>query len=147
MQNNANSRPETQAWIGGQNLYTNTARKGPPQTPRRLFLVYMYFPAFSLETKLFGIHQTSFLPVEALEFSELKTPLVYAFFPPNGNSYKMAATGWRTKRLTSIYIQSLLGGLHRDRSSAACSSRADHQVASLTRHWISVQTSRYRPMT
>ena len=31
---------------------------------------------------LFGIHQTSFLPVEALEFSELKTPLVYAFCPP-----------------------------------------------------------------
>ena len=26
----------------------------------------MYFPSFSLENKLFGIHQTSFLPVEAL---------------------------------------------------------------------------------
>ena len=47
--------------------------------------MYMYFPAFSLETKLFGIHQTSFLPVEALEFSELKTPLVYAFFPPKSD--------------------------------------------------------------
>ena len=42
----------------------------------------MYFPSFSLENKLFGIHQTSFLPVEALEFSELKTSLVYTFFPP-----------------------------------------------------------------
>ena len=31
----------------------------------------MYFPAFSLENKLFGIHQASFLPVETLEFSEL----------------------------------------------------------------------------
>ena len=34
----------------------------------------------SLENKLLGIHQTSFLPVEALEFSELKTPLVYTVF-------------------------------------------------------------------
>ena len=39
------------------------------------------FPSFSLENKLFGIHQTSFFPVQALEFSELKTPLVYTFFP------------------------------------------------------------------
>ena len=43
----------------------------------------MYFLPFSLENKLFGIHQTSFLPAEALEFSELKTPLVYTFFPSN----------------------------------------------------------------
>ena len=42
----------------------------------------MYFSSFSLENKLFGKHQTSLLPVEALEFSELKTPLVYTFFPP-----------------------------------------------------------------
>ena len=39
-------------------------------------LAYMYFHSFSLESKRFGIHQTSILPVEALEFSELKTPLV-----------------------------------------------------------------------
>ena len=45
-------------------------------------LVYTYFPSFSLENKVFGIHQTSFLPVVALEFSELKTPLVYTFFAP-----------------------------------------------------------------
>ena len=45
-------------------------------TPGRLFGVY-----FPLENKLFGIHQASFLPVEALKFSELKTPLVYTFFP------------------------------------------------------------------
>ena len=44
--------------------------------------MYMYFASFSLENKLFGIHQTSFLPVETLEFSELKTPSVYTFFPP-----------------------------------------------------------------
>ena len=64
--------------------------------------MYMYFPPFSLENKLFGIHQTSFLPVEALEFSELKTPLVYTFFPPkvrtvsvrkNGKSGKISK-GW-----------------------------------------------------
>ena len=42
----------------------------------------MYFPSFSLENKLFAIHQTSFSPVEELEFSELKTPLVYTFSPP-----------------------------------------------------------------
>ena len=45
--------------------------------------VYMYFPSVSLEHKLFGIHQTSFLLAEALEFSEPKTPLVYTFFPSN----------------------------------------------------------------
>ena len=44
--------------------------------------MYLYFTPFSLENKLFGMHQTSFLPVEALEFSELTTPLVYTFFPP-----------------------------------------------------------------
>ena len=45
--------------------------------------MYMYFLSFSHENKLFGIHLTSFLSVGALEFSELKTPLVYTFFPPN----------------------------------------------------------------
>ena len=54
-------------------------------TPGRLFGVYVS-PLFSLENKffaqVFGIHQTSFLPVEALELSELKAPLVYTFFPP-----------------------------------------------------------------
>ena len=60
--------------LGGRNLYTNTARKRSPQTPWRLFGVYafsFFFPSKPL-----------FLPVEALEFSELKTPLVYTFFPP-----------------------------------------------------------------
>ena len=42
----------------------------------------MFFPLFSLENQLFGIHQTSFSPVGEVEFSELKTPLVYTFFPP-----------------------------------------------------------------
>ena len=36
-------------------------------------LVYMRFAPLSLENKLFGVHHL-FLPVEALEFSELKTP-------------------------------------------------------------------------
>ena len=58
-------------------------REGVPHKHLEGSLVYMYFPSFSLENKPFGIHQTSFLPVEALEFSELKTPLVYTFFPPN----------------------------------------------------------------
>ena len=38
-------------------------------------LVYTYF-LLSHEDKLFSIHQTSSLPVEALAFSELKTPLL-----------------------------------------------------------------------
>ena len=46
--------------------------------------MYMFFSFFSLEleNKLLGKHQTSFLPAEALDSSELKTPLVYTFFPP-----------------------------------------------------------------
>ena len=55
-------------------------RRGPPppQTPARLFGVYDF--SFLLPwNKLFDIHQRNplFLAVEALEFSELKTPLVY----------------------------------------------------------------------
>ena len=46
-----------QSLIGAQNLYTNTARRGPPQTPGSLFGVYMYFPSLSL---LFPL-KTSFL--------------------------------------------------------------------------------------
>ena len=41
------------------------------------------------KNKLFGIHQTSFLPIEALEFSELKIDTEYdrAKAPPyNGNN-------------------------------------------------------------
>ena len=73
------------ASVGGQNLYTNTVRRGPPHTPGRLFSVYGFPPLFPWKQafcQVFGIHQTSFLPVEALEFSELKTPLVYTFFSP-----------------------------------------------------------------
>ena len=44
--------------------------------------MFLHFSFFSLENKLFGVHQTPFLPVEVLEFLELKTPLVYTFFPP-----------------------------------------------------------------
>ena len=40
-------------------------REGVPNNHLEGSLVYMYFPSFSLENKLFGIHQTSFLPVEA----------------------------------------------------------------------------------
>ena len=64
--------------VGGQNLYTNALRRCPPQTPGRLFGVYV-FSFFPHENKLFGIHQTFFWPVETLEFSELRTPLVYTF--------------------------------------------------------------------
>ena len=71
-------KPKQESEIGCQNLYTNTVRGGPPQTPGTLFGVYV-FSFFSLENKLSGIHQTSFLTVEALELLELKTPLVYTF--------------------------------------------------------------------
>ena len=57
-------------------------REGVPHKHLEGSSVYMYFPCSSLENKLFGTHQTSFLPVEALEFSELKAPLVHTFFPP-----------------------------------------------------------------
>ena len=50
--------------VGGQNPYTDTARRSSPHK------------------HLEGSLVTSFLPVEALEFSELKTHLVYTFFPP-----------------------------------------------------------------
>ena len=32
--------------LGGQNLYTNTVRRGPPHTPGRLFGVYDFSPLF-----------------------------------------------------------------------------------------------------
>ena len=44
--------------------------------------MYMYFPSFPLKTSFLVYTKTSFLPVETLEFSERKTPLVYTFFPP-----------------------------------------------------------------
>ena len=64
--------------LGGQNLCTNTARR-VPNNHLEGSSVYVSFPSFSLENKLFAIHQTSFWPVEAFEFSELKTPLVHTF--------------------------------------------------------------------
>ena len=73
--------------IGGQNLYTNTVRRGPPRTPGRLFGVHDFFPLFSLENKLFAkflvYTKPLFRLLRHLSFSELKTPLVYTFFPPN----------------------------------------------------------------
>ena len=84
--------------IGGQNLYTNTARRGP-QKHLEASLVYMYFPAFPLENKLYGIHQTSFLPVKELDFSELKTPLVYTLFlPKEGQTYRRTPTGLYSRK-------------------------------------------------
>ena len=58
--------------------------------------MYMYFPPLSLENKLYGIHQTSFLPVAALELSELKTPLVYIFPSEDrvGGSQCLRDTAW-----------------------------------------------------
>ena len=58
-------------------------REGVPNNHLEGSLVYMYFPPFSLDNKLFGITPNLFFwPVETLEFSELKTPLVYTFSLP-----------------------------------------------------------------
>ena len=46
-------------FLRGQNLYTNTARRGP-NNHLEGSLLYMYFLSFSVENKLFDIHQTSF---------------------------------------------------------------------------------------
>ena len=64
------------AFIGRPKLYTNTV-----QTPERLFGVKGIFRFFPLKASNLGRHQTSFWPVEALGFSERKTPLVYTFAP------------------------------------------------------------------
>ena len=68
--------------IGGLNLYTNAARRGPPQTPRRLLGVCVFSFFFPLKTSSLVYTKPLFWPIEALEFAELKTPLVYTFVPP-----------------------------------------------------------------
>ena len=67
--------------IGGQYLYTNAVRRGPPQTPWSLFGAHVV--SFFLPWKQAVWYTPNlFWPVEELEFSELKTPLVYTFLPP-----------------------------------------------------------------
>ena len=67
---NINRRPKS--------IHQYCAKGSPTNALKALWCIFFFF---SLESKLFGFHQTSFLPVEALEFSELKTPLGYTFFP------------------------------------------------------------------
>ena len=55
--------------------------RGPPPTPWRLFGVYVFSFFFPWKQALWYTPNL-FLPVEALEFSELKTLWVYTFFPP-----------------------------------------------------------------
>ena len=69
--------------LGGQNLYTNAVRRVPHTHTWKVLWCICFVLVFSLENKLFGIHQEPFLPVEAIELSELKTPLVYTFFLRN----------------------------------------------------------------
>ena len=92
--------------IEAQNLYTNIARRGPPQTPGSLFGVYAIsfsVPSFPLKTSFLVYTKPCFLPVEALEFSERKTPLVYTFFPPT-NKYHSTENHY----ITSHYFQELI---------------------------------------
>ena len=73
--------------IGGQNLYTNTVRRGPPHTPGRLFGVYV-FPLFSLENKLFGIHQTSFFACWGTWILRAENTFGVYFFPSDSRYLK-----------------------------------------------------------
>ena len=74
--------------IGSQNLFTNAARRVPHKHLEGS-LVYMYFDSFSLENKLFAIHQTLFLPVEVFraENSDRKH-LWCILFPPKKKKKK-----------------------------------------------------------
>ena len=78
--------------------------------------MYMLFSFFSLKTQLFGIYQTSFLPVDALEFSELKTSLVYTFVTPKHEaSWRnlpletrvLHSTQWHTVAVTPVALHSV----------------------------------------
>ena len=75
-------------------MYTPILREGVPHKHLEgsLVCVYVFSFFFSFENKLSREHQTSFLPVEALEFSELKIPLVYTFFPSECVEGSEAAT-------------------------------------------------------
>ena len=84
-------------------IYTPILREGVLHKHLQSSLVYTYFPSFSLENKLFGRHQTSFLPFEALEFSELKTPLVYTFCPSNLRGGSKARKKNPTSQLSLIF--------------------------------------------
>ena len=67
----------------------------------------MHFPSFSLENKLFWHTPNPFLPVEALEFSELQTPLVYTFFLHPKLESQMAKTPqnqWSRSRAVSRLV-------------------------------------------
>ena len=74
-------------------IHQYCAKGSPTNTLKALWCICisLAFPLKTSENKLFGIHQISFLPVEALDFSERKTPLVYTFFPPNWS----LSTQWR----------------------------------------------------
>ena len=68
-------------FVGGQNLHTNIVRRGPPHTHLEGSLVYMFFPPPFSRKQTFWYTPNLFLLVDSLGFSELKTPLVYTFFP------------------------------------------------------------------
>ena len=67
--------------LGGQNLYTqNCAKRSRTNTWKALWCICLFL-RFPWKQALWYTPNL-FLPVEALEFSELKTPLVYTFVPP-----------------------------------------------------------------
>ena len=65
-----------------KSIHQYCVTRSPSNTSKALWCSACIFSLlFPLKTSIWGIHQTSFWPVEALDFSELKTPLVYTFSP------------------------------------------------------------------
>ena len=72
-------------------IYTPILREGVPHKHLEGSLcicIFLPFSFFFHWKPAFWYTQTSFLPVDALEFSELKTPLVYTF------SVRLKNFGW-----------------------------------------------------
>ena len=81
------TNPEHVEWVkGAQNRRPKSIHqycaKGSPTTTLKALWCICIFPLFPLKTSFLVYTKPLFWPVEALEFSELKTPLVYTFFPP-----------------------------------------------------------------
>ena len=68
-----------------KSIHQYCAKGSPTNTLKALWCICIFL-LFPLKTSFLVYTKPPFLPVDALEFSELKTPLVYTFFPPNGGA-------------------------------------------------------------
>ena len=94
---NNNRRPKS--------IHQYCAKGSPTNTLKALWCICIFL-SFSLENKLFGIHQTSFSPVEALEFTELKTPLVYTFLAKTSfSAYLLVNILLKNRGKTALFDQ------------------------------------------